>query len=139
MKNTTLFLIILITFLACKKDDDESVLPEIAGVYQITTLNNIEGETLIFPKLGTDGKVAITSELEITKLDDYQINVQRKGIAYSIPYTEPIGLFDIRKSEGEYIVYLDGLYIGSIDGSKLYLNFAGKSKNSMIKTIRANK
>jgi hypothetical protein len=34
-----------------KKDADEVVLPEISGVYQITTLDNMEGETLNFPQL----------------------------------------------------------------------------------------
>jgi hypothetical protein len=139
MRKTALLLLILTTFFACKKDADEIILPEISGVYQITTLYNMEGETLNFPQLGDDGKVAITSELEITKVDEYQINILRKGVAMGIPYTDPLGLFDIRKGEGEYIVYMEGLYIGSINGNKLYLNFAGKSRNTMIASIRASK
>ncbi|MCF2443928.1 hypothetical protein L0657_08180 [Dyadobacter sp. CY345] len=139
MRLTALFLAILTTLFACQKDADEIVLPEISGVYQITTLDNMEGEKLIFPELGVDGKVAITSELEITKVDEYQISILRKGVAMGTPYTDPLGLFDIRKGEGEYIVYKDGLYIGSVNGSKLYLNFAGKSRNTMIASIRASK
>jgi hypothetical protein len=139
MRKTALLLVILTTFFACKKDADEIILPEISGVYQITTLYNMEGETLNFPELGDDGKVAITSELEITKVDEYQINILRKGVAMGIPYNDPLGLFDIRKGEGEYIVYKEGLYIGSINGNKLYLNFAGKSRNTMIASIRASK
>jgi hypothetical protein len=139
MKKTALFLIIMVTFFACQKDTDDVVLPEIAGTYQITTLYNMQGEILKFPTLASDGKVAITSELEITKIDEYQINILRKGVATGTPYTDPLGLFDIRKGEGEYIVYKDGLYIGSINGSKLYLNFAGKSRNTMIASIRASK
>ena len=139
MRKTALLLIIITTFFACKKDADEIMLPEISGVYQITTLYNMEGETLNFPELGDDGKVAITSELEITKVDEYQINILRKGVAMGTPYTDPLGLFDIRKGEGEYIIYKEGLYIGSINSNKLYLNFAGKSRNTMIASIRASK
>ncbi|WP_031529189.1 hypothetical protein [Dyadobacter crusticola] len=138
MRKTVLLLVIWSTFFACQKDADEVVLPDISGIYQITTLDNIEGETLNFPQL-MDGKVAITSELEITKVDEYQISILRKGIALGTPYTDPLGLFDIRKGEGEYIVYKDGLYIGSINGNKLYLNFAGKSRNTHIASIRASK
>ena len=139
MRKTALFLTILTTFFACQKDADKIVLPEISGVYQINTIYNMEGETLNFPTLTPDGKVDITSELEITKIDEYQINILRKGAASGMPYTDPLGLFDIRKGEGEYIVYNDGLYIGSINGSELYLNFAGKSRNTMIASIRASK
>lgn len=138
MKNTALFVAILTTLFACRNDADESVLPEISGIYQITTLYNMEGETLNFPEL-VDGKVAITSELEITKVDEYEISILRKGVALGTPYTDPLGLFDIQKAEGEYIVYNDGLYIGRINGKKLYLNFAGKSRNTMIASIRASK
>ncbi|QRR01384.1 hypothetical protein [Dyadobacter sandarakinus] len=139
MKKTALFLVILAAFFACRKDADEVMLPEIAGVYQITTLHNMQGETLSFPVLTPDGKVDITSALDITKMDEYQISILRKGTAGGTPYTDPLGLFDIRKGEGEYIVYQDGLYIGSINGSKLYLNFAGKSRNTMISSIRASR
>ena len=114
-------------------------MPDIAGIYQITTLRNMEGEVLTFPALASDGKVTITSELNITKIDEYQIDILRRGVATGTPYTDPLGLFDIRKGEGEYIVYKDGLYVGSINGSKLYLNFAGRSRNTMITTIRASK
>ncbi|GAB3643715.1 hypothetical protein GCM10027423_43520 [Spirosoma arcticum] len=114
-------------------------MPDIAGVYQINTLQNQQGETLTFPTLASDGRVTITSELEITKVDEFQINIIRRGVATGTPYTDPLGLFDIRKGEGEYIVYKDGLYIGSINSSKLYLNFAGRSRNTMIATIRASK
>lgn len=138
MKNLLVFFVLLSTFFACKKSTDE-VVPDIAGVYQINTLQNQQGETLTFPTLSSDGKVTITSELEITKIDEFQINVVRRGVAFGAPYTDPLGLFDIRKSEGEYIVYKDGLYIGTLNGSKLYLNFAGKSRNTMIATIRASK
>jgi len=138
MKRTALFLV-WITLFACQKDADKIVLPEITGVYQITTLYNMEGEILNFPTLTSDGKINITSELEITKIDEFQINILRKGVAFETPYTDPLGIFDIRKGEGEYIVYQNGLYIGSINDSKLYLNFAGKSKNTMIATIRASK
>lgn len=139
MKRTVLFLFVCIAFLACKKSDKEVMLPEISGVYQITTLHNMEGETLTFPELNPDGKVAITSELEITKIDDYQINILRKGVAFGVPYTDPLGLFDIQKGEGEYVVFQDSLFIGSINGSKVYLNFAGKSRNHMIASVRASK
>ncbi len=139
MRKLVLFFVLLNTFFACKKDTDEVVMPDITGVYQITTLHNMEGEVLTFPTLASDGKVRITSELEITKIDEYQINIVRRGVATGTPYTDPLGLFDIRKDEGEYIVYKDGLYIGSINGSKLYLNFAGRSRNTMIASIRASK
>lgn len=139
MKTTILFLAIFVTFFSCKKDADELTLPAIEGIYQITILHNMEGEVLNYPLLTKDGKVNITSELEVTKIDDYQINLIRKGVAGGIPYTDPLGIFDIRKGEGEYIVYNSGLYIGSINGNKLYLNFSGKSRNTMIASIRATK
>jgi len=139
MKKAALFLIILTTFLSCRKDANETVLPEINGIYTISSLYNMEGETLNFPELDLNGKIAITSELEITKVDEYQINILRKGVAMGTPYTDPLGVFDIRIGEGDYIVYKDGLYIGSINSSKLYLNFAGKSRNTMIASIRASR
>lgn len=139
MRKLTLFFILLNIFFACKKDTDLVVIPDISGVYQITTLNNMQGEVLNFPTRASDGKILITSEVEITKVDEYQINIVRRGVATGTPYTDPLGSYDIRKGEGEYIVYKDGLYIGSINGSKLYLNFAGKSRNTMIATIRASK
>lgn len=139
MKKLILFLALLTTFFACKKRTDEVVMPDIAGVYQITTLHNMEGEILTFPARASDGRVTITSELAITKVDEYQINIIRKGVATGTPYTDPLGLFDIRKGEGEYIVYKDGLYIGSINGSKLYLNFSGRSRNTMIASVRASR
>jgi hypothetical protein len=138
MKNATLLIVILMTFIGCQ-DENKTMLPDISGIYQINTLHNMEGETLSYPLLDKDGKVSITSELEIIYIDEYQINIVRKGTAGVTPYTDPLGLFDIRIGEGEYIVYQDGLYIGSINGSKLYLNFAGKSKNSMIASVRASK
>lgn len=139
MKKLVLLFVLLNTFFACQKSADEVVMPDVSGVYQITTLHNMEGEVLTFPTLASDGKVTITSELNITKIDEYQVNVVRRGVAFGTPYMDPLGLFDIRKGEGEYIVYKDGLYIGTINGSKLYLNFAGRSRNTMIATIRASK
>ncbi|QIP16519.1 hypothetical protein G8759_29665 [Spirosoma aureum] len=81
-------------------------------------------------------QVACLSEVEITQLEEYQISILRKGTAWGMPYMDPLGLFDIRQEGSEYIVYKDGLYVGSINASKLYLNFAGKSKNAMIASIR---
>lgn len=139
MRRTNILLVIFFTFFSCKKDADEVALPAIDGIYQITILHNMEGEVLHYPLLTEDGRVDITSQLEVTKIDDYQINIIRKGVAGGMPYTDPLGMFDIRKGEGEYVVYNSGLYIGSINGNKAYLNFAGKSKNTMIASIRASK
>ena len=139
MKKFALVFAIFSVFLGCQKPSNEEVAPNITGAYVINTLYNMEGETLTFPKLSADGKVEITSEVEITKVDNYQISILRKGIAYGSAYTDPLGLFDIRKDGGEYVVYKDGLYIGSLSGKEVYLNFAGKSKNTMIASIRANR
>ncbi|RYC66631.1 hypothetical protein [Spirosoma sordidisoli] len=139
MKTITLLFLLLCSLVSCQKSSNENIVPDIAGVYSITTLRNMENEVLNFPTLSTDGKAVITSEIEITKIDNYQINILRKGIAYGTSYTDPLGLFDIRKDGSEYVVYKDGLYIGSLNGSKVYLNFAGKSKNTMISSILADR
>lgn len=139
MKKLIFLFALMYAFVGCKKSSNEEVVPNISGVYAITTLYNMQGETLKFPTLSADGKVEITSEIEITKIDNYQINILRKGIAYGTPYTDPLGLFDIRRDGNEYVVYKDGLYIGSLSNNEVYLNFAGKSKNHMISSIRASR
>jgi hypothetical protein len=139
MKKFALLVALFSVLLGCQKPSNEEVAPTISGAYTINTLHNMEGEILKFPKLSADGKVEITSEVEITKIDNSQISILRKGIAYGTPYTDPLGLFDIRKDGGEYVVYKDGLFIGSLSSNEVNLNFAGKSQNTMISSIRAKR
>lgn len=139
MKNVYIIIALFAMLVGCKNSSDEEVVPNISGVYTIHTLHNMEGEVLKFPELAADGKVQITSEIEITRVDDRLISILRKGIAFGTPYTDPLGLFEIRKDQENYAVYKDGLYIGTLGSKEVFLNFAGKSQNTMISSIRANR
>lgn len=139
MKNIYIIIALFAALVGCQNSSDEEVAPNILGVYTIHTLHNMEGEVLQFPELAGDGKVQITSEIEITRLDDRLISILRKGIAFGTPYTDPLGLFEIHQEGRIYAVYKDGLYIGTLGSKEVFLNFAGKSQNTMISSIRANR
>jgi hypothetical protein len=138
MKSLLFVFVVLVTSVSCRKDQDQ-ITPNITGIYQINSLYNMNGETLTYPTLASDGKVAITSELEITKIDEYEINITRKGVAQGTPYTDPLGRFDIQQNGSQYTIYKNGLFSGNIDSDKVYLSLAGRSNNTMISSIRASR
>ncbi|QNE40863.1 hypothetical protein F1C16_15485 [Hymenobacter sp. NBH84] len=139
MKNGIVLFMLCAALAGCKKSSEEDVAPDIAGVYAISTLENQNGETLTFPKRSADGQVLITSEVEIIKMDDYQIKVLRKGIGYGKPYTDPLGFFEIRRDDKGYMVYQNDLYVGSVRSREVYFHFDGKSNNTMIVSLRAQR
>lgn len=139
MKKVIMLSALCAALMGCKKSSVEGAAPDIAGVYTISTLQNRNGEVLTFPARSPEGKVLLTSEVEITKVDDYQISILRKGTGYGTPYTEPLGLFEIRRDGQKYVVYQNGQYAGSVGRQEAYFYFDGKSKNTMIVSLRANR
>lgn len=139
MKKGVLLFALCAVLVSCEKSSEVDAAPDIAGVYTISTLQNRNGEVLTFPERSAQGQVLITSEVEITKVDDYQISILRKGIGYGAPYTDPLGVFEIRRDGKEYVVYQNNLYVGSVGRQEAYFYFDGKSKNTMIVSLRAHR
>jgi hypothetical protein len=154
VKKLLLFLFVLGTFVACKKDSNSDPAPDkpaepaakVAGTYKLTSFHFVNGANEVeLEKLPVleGGKTVASGTVKLTKKSDGKVTMDLTLVIEgegTIPVVEDLEI-EVRESGKVFGLYADGERIGDADGGFIIFNISGKSDtgDELLLSFNANK